>query len=126
MTKASATTFRRRAPDSCWWIDVIALNRERIRRPTGTKQKALAQEYHDRLKVELWHYCTYLRVLDAEASNATFEEIASVLFPSHPNDYPDRTGDQAVRDALKAAKNLRDRDYQALPLLQQKVRGGTK
>ena len=39
---------------SCWWIDVIAPNGERIRRSTGTSDKALAQEYHDRLKSDLW------------------------------------------------------------------------
>jgi integrase len=37
-----------------WWIDVIAPNGERVRRSTGTPDKALAQEYHDRLKAELW------------------------------------------------------------------------
>lgn len=39
---------------SCWWLDVIAPNGERIRRSTGTSDKALAQEYHDRLKSDLW------------------------------------------------------------------------
>ena len=39
---------------SCWWIDVVAPNGERIRRSTATSDKALAQEYHDRLKAELW------------------------------------------------------------------------
>ena len=37
-----------------WWIDVGAPNGERIRRTTGTANKALAQEFHDRLKSELW------------------------------------------------------------------------
>ena len=37
-----------------WWIDVVAPNGERVRRSTGTPDKALAQEYHDRLKAELW------------------------------------------------------------------------
>ena len=37
-----------------WWVDVVAPNGERIRRTTGTASKALAQEYHDRLKSELW------------------------------------------------------------------------
>ena len=39
---------------SCWWIDVVAPNGERIRRTAGTANKALAQEFHDRLKSELW------------------------------------------------------------------------
>ena len=37
-----------------WWIDVVAPNGERIRRTAGTANKALAQEFHDRLKSELW------------------------------------------------------------------------
>lgn len=37
-----------------WWIDVAAPNGERIRQSSGTPNKALAQEYHDRLKAELW------------------------------------------------------------------------
>ncbi len=37
-----------------WWVDVVAPNGERIRRTAGTANKALAQEYHDRLKSELW------------------------------------------------------------------------
>ena len=37
-----------------WWIDVSTPQGERIRRTTGTANKALAQEFHDRIKVELW------------------------------------------------------------------------
>ena len=37
-----------------WWVDIVAPNGERIRRSTGTEQEDLAQEYHDRLKVEFW------------------------------------------------------------------------
>ena len=37
-----------------WWIDIRAPNGERIRRTTETANKALAQEFHDRLKSELW------------------------------------------------------------------------
>lgn len=37
-----------------WWIDIAAPSGERIRRSTGTESKALAQEYHDKVKAELW------------------------------------------------------------------------
>ena len=37
-----------------WWVDVVAPNGERIRRTAGTANKALAQEFHDQLKSELW------------------------------------------------------------------------
>lgn len=37
-----------------WWIDVLSPSGERIRRSAGTEDQTLAQEYHDRFKVELW------------------------------------------------------------------------
>ena len=39
---------------SVWWIDILAASGERVRRSTGTDNKALAQELHDKLKAELW------------------------------------------------------------------------
>jgi integrase len=39
---------------STWWVDVIAPDGTRVRRSTGTSDKALAREYHDRLKSDLW------------------------------------------------------------------------
>lgn len=37
-----------------WHVDVVVPNGERIRRSAGTGNKALAQEFHDKLKAELW------------------------------------------------------------------------
>jgi integrase len=37
-----------------WWVDVVAPSGERIRRTAETANKAQAQEFHDRLKSELW------------------------------------------------------------------------
>ncbi len=37
-----------------WWIDVTAPNGERVRRTAETANKALAQEFHDRFKSDLW------------------------------------------------------------------------
>ena len=39
---------------SIWWIDIVTPDGQRVRRSTGIEQKALAQEYHDRLKTQLW------------------------------------------------------------------------
>jgi integrase len=39
---------------STWWVDVVAPDGERVRQSSGTANKALAQEFHDRLKSELW------------------------------------------------------------------------
>lgn len=37
-----------------WWVDFFTPNGERVRRSTETANKAFAQEYHDRLKAEVW------------------------------------------------------------------------
>lgn len=37
-----------------WWIDFVTPSGERIRRPTGTADRNLAQEFHDRLKAQSW------------------------------------------------------------------------
>jgi len=37
-----------------WWLDFRTPSGERIRRSTGTTDRKAAQEYHDRLKAELW------------------------------------------------------------------------
>ncbi|OOY43455.1 hypothetical protein [Solemya velum gill symbiont] len=37
-----------------WWVRFTAPNGERIRHSAGTADKQAAQEYLDRLKVELW------------------------------------------------------------------------
>ena len=50
--KGDGMSLRKRG--GIWWVDVVAPNGERIRRTTGTANKALAQEFHDRLKSELW------------------------------------------------------------------------
>ncbi|HEU0187471.1 MAG TPA: site-specific integrase [Gallionellaceae bacterium] len=43
----------RRKNSTTWWID-ITINGERIQRSAGTDNKQQAQEFHDRLKTELW------------------------------------------------------------------------
>ena len=37
-----------------WWVNFRSPSGQRIRRSTGTDDKKKAQEYHDRLKAELW------------------------------------------------------------------------
>lgn len=43
----------KRKDSSVWWVK-IRLNGQVVQRSTGTADKLKAQEYHDRLKVELW------------------------------------------------------------------------
>ena len=44
----------RKLEGSIWWVDFYTPDGQRIRRSTGTKVRAEAQEYHDRLKSEAW------------------------------------------------------------------------
>jgi len=41
-----------------WWISITAPNGQRIRRSARTQSREAAQEYHDRLKAELWRVHT--------------------------------------------------------------------
>lgn len=43
----------RRKDSSVWWLK-LAVNGRMVQRSTGTSDKAKAQEYHDRLKSEMW------------------------------------------------------------------------
>lgn len=43
----------RRKDSSYWWLK-IAVNGRTIQRSTGTDNKTKAQEYHDKIKAELW------------------------------------------------------------------------
>lgn len=53
-----------------FWVDISAPDGSRIRRSAGTAQKVKAQEYHDKLKHELWQVSRIGKVPDR-----TFEEI---------------------------------------------------
>lgn len=47
-----------------YWVDISAPDGERIRRSTGTEDKAKAQEYHDKLKHELWQVARLGKIPD--------------------------------------------------------------
>jgi uncharacterized protein YaeQ len=38
-----------------YWVDISAPDGERIRRSAGTEDKKKAQQYHDKIKHELWN-----------------------------------------------------------------------
>jgi hypothetical protein len=48
----------------------------------------------------------YLRILDARAAEATFDEIAASIYPLAPNTYPEYKGRDRARYAHKQAMNL--------------------
>nr|WP_248885760.1 site-specific integrase [Acidithiobacillus sp. S30A2] len=54
-----------------WWMDFIAPGGQRVRRSTGTTDKAAAQELHDRIKAEGWRQSRL-----NEAPEHTWDEAA--------------------------------------------------
>jgi hypothetical protein len=57
----------------------------------------------------------YLRLLDADASGASKDEIVDVLYPRLTNKYPERMQDSHLRDDRRAAwKLLKDRKFTLL------------
>lgn len=47
-------SIRKNKQSGIYWVDITPPSGQRIRRSTGTTDKQQAQEYHDRLKVEMW------------------------------------------------------------------------
>ncbi|MBC2768601.1 tyrosine-type recombinase/integrase [Pusillimonas minor] len=60
-----------RQRNGIWWIDLRTPSGERVRRSTGTDDKRAAQEYHDRLKAELWRVAKL-----GDTPQYTFEQAA--------------------------------------------------
>lgn len=56
-------------------------------------------------------YQRYLRLLDARSVGAKNSEIARILYPKLPNEYPEYDGNRQVRSDLRTAERLRDRDF---------------
>jgi len=54
-----------------WWVDLRTPGGERVRRSTGTSTRKAAQEYHDRLKADLWRQARL-----GETPQYTFEQAA--------------------------------------------------
>lgn len=46
--------IRKNKQSGIWWVDIRPPGGQRIRRSAGTTSKQAAQEYHDKLKNELW------------------------------------------------------------------------
>ena len=63
-----------------WYYDITPHNGRRLRASTGTSDKAAAQEYHDRLKAQLWRKDRL-----GEDTSHTWDEAAA-LWLSEPQD----------------------------------------
>lgn len=66
-------------------------------------------------------YPLYLRILDADAAGAARQEMAEVLFPYIPNEYPAYQAAKRVDDTLRAAKEMMNGGYREL-IYQQETR----
>lgn len=63
--------IRKHPSSGIWWVDIRAPGVPRIRRSAGTTDKQAAQEFHDRLKADLWRATKLGEELDH-----TFDEAA--------------------------------------------------
>jgi hypothetical protein len=62
-------------------------------------------------RVRAEHYPLYLRVLDAKTAGIADAAIVKALYPTRSNKYPNHNASQHLRDDIKAAQRLRDRDF---------------
>lgn len=69
-------SIKQRGP--VWWLDVTTPGGQRIRRSTGTADKKQAQEYHDRLKADLWRQDKL-----GEIAQHSFQEAAIKLLKDY-------------------------------------------
>lgn len=95
----------------------INLQLDRIKRTMNAQRSSLSKEGHispisKRPHTDL--YPRYIRLLDGKQSGASNSEMASVLFPTMSNEYPGYQGNRSVKNQLRAAEKLRDRDYRYL------------
>ncbi len=103
-----------------WPIDVqLEMAQKTLKRARKYYKKNEAFEPIEK-RNRLDKFQLYIRLLDAKVSGAKAGEMAAVLLPNRDNSYPDYGADKNIRDGLKAAHKLRDRDYRFIPLARQK------
>lgn len=77
-------------------------------------KQAAFQKNETRKRIEPKRFQNYLRLLDASSAEVDVNEMAAVIFEDIPNDDPNFTGAQRVRDGLERATILRDGGYRSL------------
>ncbi len=80
----------------------------------ASRRKAEGLISADNPRNHVSNFPLYLRVLDGETSGASVSDMASVIYPHLPNDYPEFKAKQTARNHLSAAEKLRDSDYRVL------------
>jgi hypothetical protein len=91
-----------------WVIDESDLRKSQIESGFSVKRTRRGEGFQWRPK----DWLRYLRLLDADASGASKDEIVGILYPKLTNKYPERTQDGHLTDDRQAARKLlRDRKY---------------
>lgn len=121
-------SLRRR--NGVWWVDIRTSSGERVRRSTGAPEKALAQEFHDRLKAELWRIAklgerpqrswneAVVRWLKEQAHKATIEtdRMHFRWLDRHLGGKPLQAITRSLIDRITDAKLAKARKAIAVPL----------
>lgn len=109
-------SLRKRKGSDIWHVDIRAPGGERIRQSTGTTNRKEAQEYHDKLKHDLWRVSKM-----GERPSYTWDEAAVRLLreSTHLADYQNRIAIVAHFRRFFAGRELtsitRDDIFAALP-----------
>jgi hypothetical protein len=90
----------------------------RVERALIEAEKAEGQTAKFRRRI--YHYQTYLRLLDGTTSGADDKTIVQTLYPKLASTYPDRNALQRLRDHMRAAERLRDHDFWLIAFMEQK------
>lgn len=108
--------IRKRNGSDIWHVDIRAPGGERIRQSTGTANRREAQEYHDKLKHELWRVGRM-----GERPAYTFDQAALRMLKEneHMADYPNRLAHiehfRGFFGGRALASITRDEIFEALP-----------
>lgn len=108
--------IRKREGSEVWHIDIRAPDGQRIRQTTGTTVRKEAQEYHDKLKHELWRVDKM-----GERQSYTWNDAAKRLIKesTHLADYPNRililAHFRKFFDGRELTSITKDEIYKSLP-----------
>ena len=99
-----------------WPIDIQL---KRAKRPleqykSHLKKKWGLEPIETRYQIKKFPY--YIRLLDAEVSDADVKTMAACLLPNQENEHPEYRASKNIQQGLARAKRLRDRDYRFIGL----------
>ena len=96
------------------WFDLDRPIETQLKKAKELLTRSAAKKGHRQFRFRPEQYAKYLRLLDAKAVDARSSNIAKLIYPRVKNTYPDYEGKRRVRDELKIAERLRDRDFRRI------------